>query len=85
MTSIGYAAFYGTNLSTIYIPTSVQTMSNGLFEKIQNPDFTIYCGAPQKPDGWDDSWNLKKYGGSDKWPVERWGVTREEYNEIVNS
>ncbi len=83
VTSIGDAAFYVTNLSSIYIPASVQTMGYDVFEDIKNSNFKIYCGATQQPDGWDGNWNRKDYDGN-KWTDITWGITRERYNEIVN-
>ena len=84
--SIEFAAFEETNLSSIYIPASVQTMGSVVFCDIQNDNFKIYCEIQEKdiPKGWINSWNDKKNSNdSEKWPVV-WGVTREQYNEIVN-
>ena len=32
-------------------------MGDCVFEDPLDPDFTIYCEADEKPEGWDDYWN----------------------------
>lgn len=63
-------------LKTIYIPESVTSIASKVFNS-SNENLIIYCGAPSKPDGWEDSWN------SDF--TVKWGYSRNQYqNESGN-
>ena len=42
-------------MTTIYIPSSVKTISKCAFEGIDN--LTIYCEMSSKPSGWDNAWD----------------------------
>jgi len=72
-------------IKTIFIPKSVETIdacliSNCICEEISSEkamDFTIYCEAEEKPDGWVDDWQI---GATNV----HWGVSREEYESIIS-
>lgn len=87
VTSIGAKAFVETQLKTIFIPSTVKTISAGT---VQNAPFLncyiltdIYTDAASKPSGWGTHFNKLGYG-SDTITV-HYGVSREEYEEIIES
>ena len=47
-------------MTTIYIPSSVKTISKCAFEGIDN--LTIYCEMSSKPSGWDNAWDNTRNG-----------------------
>lgn len=61
-TAVGYAAFYGCTPESVYIPASVTTIKAYAFavdSETTDPTCTdIYCAASEKPDGWEDGWDL---------------------------
>ena len=53
---LGLAQFYGfENLETIYIPSSITTVSSFIFEGCKN--LTIHCERDYQPSGWSSLWN----------------------------
>lgn len=78
---IGEKMFYGcTNLSSIYIPSSVSTIAastitDSAFYKCSE-DLKIYCSASQALEGWGEYWNY--YGVGKTLEVE-YGVTYAEF------
>ena len=72
-------------IKTIFIPKSVEILnacliSNCICEEISSEkamDFTIYCEAEEKPEGWIDEWQI---GATNVY----WGVSREEYESIIS-
>ena len=83
--SIGVVAFSNcTGLTSIYIPSSVETISAPSYS--QSPfagcssSLVIYCGATEKPSGWDTYWNC--YSGTNQLTV-KWGYTREQYEQEI--
>ena len=82
VTSIGSQAFYGcTSLTSIYIPSSVTTISasSSSYSPFSScsSSLKIYCGASSKPSGWSNYWNYKSSSAT---YTTTWGVTREQYN-----
>lgn len=58
--SIGNDAFYGcSSLTSVEIPSSVTSIESDAFEDCNN--VTIFCGAEEKPSGWDYSWSPESY------------------------
>ena len=64
-------------LKTVYIPKTVKTMGRAVFENSGSydaegtrTDFTIYCEAESKPEGWDSRWN----DWGDSYAYVRWGA-----------
>ena len=60
-------AFYGSSLKSVYIPNSVEEIEKWVFAHC---NLTIYVEAINKPEGWDEDWNLENR------PVV-WGYTEE--------
>ena len=80
-----------TSLKSIYIPSSVTTISSwGYLTDFPfvfcSPDLKIYCGASEQPQGWEDGWNFICDKETQEWTGEQfetfWGVTREQYNSL---
>ena len=66
VTSIDSYAFYGpqTNLTSIYIPSSVISVGYEAFRLGSNAPhrtLTIYCEAESQPNTWDSNWNSYNY------------------------
>ena len=75
LNTIGAGAFYGcTNLTTIYIPSSVQTMGNKVFNGCIN--LTIYYENNEVPETWSTTWN---YTIDDIVLPVKYGYTYEQY------
>lgn len=85
VTSIGNESLAGLHsVNSIYIPISVVEMLGCPFFGNNNPAFTIYCGASEKPSGWSDEWNLYEQGSSKVFNV-KWGYTRQQYEEEIKN
>lgn len=85
VTSIGNESLSGLHsVNSIYIPISVVEMLGCPFFGNNNPAFTIYCGASEKPSGWSDEWNLYDQGSSKVFNV-KWGYTRQQYEEEIKN
>lgn len=68
------------SLNEIYIPKSVAKIGMNAFRRCNN--LTIYCEAEEKPELWDDNWNMLNY---DNERIEvHWGVSRAEYESIIS-
>lgn len=79
---------YCTSLLYIYIPISVKTIEFALVGLLPpfygcSSNLVIYCGAESKPDGWDIGWNI--YDNNDNELQVKWGYTREEYENEINT
>lgn len=73
--SIGTNAFYKCEkLKSVFIPNTVTQTGSALFGACNN--IVIYCEAISKPDGWNENWTSKQV---------RWGVTYEQYLDIINT
>ena len=72
-------------LTTIYIPASCTTISGSSYYNspfyLSNENLQIYCEAASKPSGWGTYWNYYQSGVA--LPT-TWGVTPEQYQEIIN-
>lgn len=82
------------NLKTLYIPSSVIKMEEGIVDSWQNipKDLTIYCQAPEKPEGWKDQWNLVKREyywqtneRNDQFAKVVWGASKPGITEDVDN
>ena len=97
---IGEGAFSGcSSLKTLFIPNSVKTVGTifktwGRTSAFEN--LTVYCGAPSKPESWDENWNAINVDETwdrinNKWTtvavrrVEKiiWGATKPTVTEEV--
>ncbi len=63
-------AFYCTNIEKIYIPLSVEYITDWTF--YSNEDFVINCAAESKPNGWGSQWYDSLYENN---ITVNWGVT----------
>lgn len=70
--SIGNSAFAMTNISSVFIPISVQTMGQYVFGWSRAYDVYVYCEAESRPSGWSDDWD-----GATTCHVQ-WGASRPE-------
>ena len=81
VTSIVDLAFRDCGLTSIYIQSSVTTISASDYSyspfNSYSSSLKIYCGASSKPSGWGTYWN---YYNSSTALSTTWGVTREQYN-----
>jgi hypothetical protein len=87
VTNISGCAFAGcSRLTSIYIPSSVTTISAFIYEESPfyncSSSLKIYCGASEAPSGWGTYWNY--YDSSNTLDV-TWGVTRTEYEALIAS
>ena len=57
---IGNDAFQACPLTEIILPASVTYMGVSVFVSTAK-DFTIYCEADTRPEGWDANWNRYNY------------------------
>lgn len=91
---IGKWAFGGCgSMTKIYIPESVKTIDyNQLSTGIYYSPFVwcsqwlrVYCGASSKQEGWAEYWNCyAETNQPEDYLLEtHWGVTREEYEQIL--
>lgn len=71
--SIGYGAFEGTALTTLYIPSSVETIE----ETIVDDGVVLYFGHDSKPEGWSDLYNESE--------TCKYGYTYEEYEAEISN
>jgi hypothetical protein len=84
LTSMGNHVFcWSINIKTVYIPSSVksivsQTASVSTFQGDAN--VKVYCEPSSKPSGWQTYWN---YYDDTNTVETHWGVTREQYKQIV--
>ncbi len=80
LTAINWFVIGCYGIKTIFIPKSVETIDCNFINNFGREDelnFTIYCEAEEKPDGWVEKW---QYGATNVY----WGVSREEYENIVS-
>lgn len=85
-----------TSLSAVYIPENVRKIDSHLVVTATgvdtcsptaspfygaNSNLKIYCGASSKPAGFDTFWD---YTGDSTRATVYWGVTRQEYDVIIN-
>ena len=73
ITKIDSYAFAYSNITSIYIHESVETIGTFAFSRCNS--LTIYCEAPSQPSGWDANWN------PDNCPVV-WGHTHTYENGV---
>ena len=59
---IGYSAFASCNISEFYIPESVLSLDDYIFN--HNKNITINCAVAEKPDGWNIDWSKNNTGTS---------------------
>jgi hypothetical protein len=80
-------------LKTLYIPSSVVKMDMGIADSWQSipTDLTIYCQVSEKPEGWDDQWNVLKREYSwrtnernDQFAKVVWGASKPAVTEDIN-
>lgn len=73
-----------TGLTSIYLPNTITTITtgngSGPFLGCQT-GLAVYCGADSKPSKWGSQWIVQSYGVS--LTNINWGVTREEYLNII--
>lgn len=65
--------------TSIFIPASVVSIGSSAFFECK--DFSIFCEATTKPEGWDNNWNRVN---SSNLPVV-WGATFDEYLESISA
>lgn len=84
ITQIGASCFSNcTKFTTLYIPASVTRISGSGTVGIVGgclSGLKVYCGATSAPTTWQNYWGC--YAGT-TWVSVTWGVTREEYYDII--
>ncbi len=56
--TIGYGAFHGCPLEEVIIPSGVEKIGATPFFASGNKKLTVYCGAEEKPEGWNVNWDV---------------------------
>ena len=80
LTAINWDVIGCYGIKTIFIPKSVETINRNFINNFGREDelnFTIYCEAEEKPDGWVEKW---QYGATNVY----WDVSRAEYESIIS-